>query len=474
MEFKDLHELKTELSPAVVIDGGLIICDAEGPPAASIDRLVRTAVFSSDPGLRDVARFVIRQTAAARGACVASIQPLYQARGRGECSGFTVPAINIRGMTYDVARAAIRAAMSLRVGALIFEIARSEIGYTRQRPAEYATAVLAAALRESWRGPVFLQGDHYQVNAKKFAREPDSERDAIKSLIEESIPAGFLNIDIDASTVVDLSRPDVDQQQRLNFELTAWFTRLIRQKQPAGVTISVGGEIGEVGGKNSTPEELRVFMNGYLAELRTPAGTDGLAGISKISIQTGTTHGGIPLPDGRIAEVKIDFDVLRALSRIAREEYGLAGAVQHGASTLHEEAFDHFPPTGTAEIHLATGFQNMIYDHPSFPDPLRREIHLYLEKTCAEERKEGMTDEQFLYKTRKKAFGPFKKQLWDLPAGVREAITRDLEARFALLYRKLAVTDTAEMVANHVPLVTVPAPLPAHLAGEEGGRTARR
>ena len=38
---------------------------------------------------------------------------------------------------------------------------------------------------------------------------------------------------------------------------------MIRDLEPAGITISVGGEIGEVGGKNSTVEELRAFMDGY-------------------------------------------------------------------------------------------------------------------------------------------------------------------------------------------------------------------
>ena len=77
-------------------------------------------------------------------------------------------------------------------------------------------------------------------------------------------------------------------------------------------------------------------------------------------------HGGVPLPDGGVAEVKLDFEVLRELGVVARE-YGLAGAVQHGASTLPDELFHRFPAVETAEIHLATGFQNALYEHPAFP-----------------------------------------------------------------------------------------------------------
>ena len=468
MEFKDLREMKDALTPCMEIDRGVTLRKGSTVPPAVVDRLAWTAVFSSDAGLRDAARYLIREAASARGAFVASIQLLYDAMGRGECGGFTVPAINIRGMTYDVARAVMRSARALEVGTVIFEIARSEMGYTEQRPAEYAAAVLAAALREDWRGPVFIQGDHFQMNAKKFARDPDAERSAIMKLIEESVPAGFLNIDIDTSTLVDLSRPTITEQQRLNFELAAEFTRAIRRLEPKGVTISVGGEIGEVGGKNSTPQELEAYMDGYIGALSAGGGRP--KGISKISVQTGTTHGGIPLPDGRIAEVKLDFEALRTLSEIARKSYGMAGAVQHGASTLPEEAFDHFPAMGTAEIHLATGFQNIILDHDAFPADLRAEIRAHLSQSCADERKPGMTEEQFLYKTRKKCFGPFKRRMWELPASVRSLMARDLEARFELLFRKLNVAGNSGLTNSKIPKVAVPAPVPASLANTSGRR----
>ena len=238
----------------------------------------------------------------------ASIQSLYEAMGRKELGGFTVPAINIRGITYDVAQAVFRAAIKGNVGPVLFEIARSEIGYTKQRPLEYTCAVMAAAVKSGWRGPVFLQGDHFQINAKKFAADAEKETQTVKNLIREAIVAGFYNIDIDTSTLVDLSQPTVKDQQRTNFTLAAELTTLIRDLEPEGITVSVGGEIGEVGGKNSTVDELQVFMDGYLEELKKRG--EAFKGISKISVQTGTTHGGVPLADGTVAKVKIDFDVL--------------------------------------------------------------------------------------------------------------------------------------------------------------------
>jgi fructose/tagatose bisphosphate aldolase len=284
---------------------------------------------------------------------------------------------------------------------------------------------------------------------------------AVKNLIWEAIEAGFYNIDIDTSTLVDLAEATVKEQQRLNYSLAAELTTMIRDLEPSGTCISVGGEIGEVGGKNSTVEELHAFMEGYLETLQQD-GAD-LKGISKISVQTGTTHGGVPLADGTVAKVKLDFDTLEKLSAAARKEYGLAGAVQHGASTLPEEAFDRFPATGTAEVHLATGFQNIIYDSPSFPAALRGQVYDYLKKEAASERKEGDTEEQFFYKTRKKGIGPFKKEFWDLPVPVREAIGAELEAQFALLFRKLNVGGTMAAVNRHVKPVDVPLKTPAGL-----------
>ena len=427
-----------------------------------IDDLIRTAVFAPDEGTRAAARWLIRRTAAAAGISVSSIQGLYEAMGRGEVSGFTVPATNIRALTYDTAQAVFRAALAGGVGAMIFEIARSEIDYTRQRPEEYTCAVLAAALKTGYRGPLFLQGDHFQVGAKKYAKDPEAEVKAVKDLIWEAIDAGFYNIDIDTSTLVDLTEPTVARQQRLNYTLAAELTTMIRDLEPSGITISVGGEIGEVGGKNSTVEELRAFMDGY-REVLEKSGT-GLKGISKISVQTGTTHGGVPLADGSVARVKLDFDTLQKLSAVARTDYGLAGAVQHGASTLPNEAFDRFPPTGTAEIHLATGFQNIVYDSPNFPSDLRAKIYDYLKKEAASDRKEGDTEEQFIYKTRKKGVGPFKRELWDLPPAVRAALGRELEAQFTLLFRKLNVGGTLATVKSFVPPVDVPLKPPAGLA----------
>jgi hypothetical protein len=435
------------LGDAIGLAAGRVECHRpEALQTERMDRVAQLAVFGNI-AVRDQARALLWDIGQAVGVRVASIHDLYVARGRGECGGFTVPAINIRMMAYDSARAVFRAAIARQAGALILEIARSEIAYTDQRPAEYVAVMLAAALREGFRGPLFIQGDHSQVNAKKYQADPATEVAEVEKLISEEIAAGFFNIDVDTSTLVDLSFPSLDEQQRANYERAAEISAFIRDRQPADVTISIGAEIGEVGTQNSTVPELHAFMDGYLRTLKSLGDYEGT---SKISVQTGTSHGGIVLPDGSIAAVKLDLAALEALSKAARDDYGMAGAVQHGASTLPSNAFGNFPRIETAEIHLATNFQNIIFDHPALPADLRTAMYQWLDVNAAGERKPADSDEQFYYKTRKKAIGPFKRAVWELPAVVRQQIGADLEQMFGFLFDQLRIGDTAALVRRLV------------------------
>ncbi|MEA2237094.1 MAG: tagatose 1,6-diphosphate aldolase GatY/KbaY [Thermoanaerobaculia bacterium] len=424
----------------------------------NVDQLVHTAVFG-DGDAKANARRTIHMEARRRGAVSSSIYPLYMAFGRKEIEKrFTVPAFNIRALTYDAARALFRVAMRHDVGAFIFEIARSEIGYTEQRPGEYAACVLAAAWREGFEGPVFIQGDHFQASAKKWATPEGqtAEMKALESLIDEALAAEFYNIDIDTSTLVDLDFPTRDEQQRANYEGTAHLTKYIRARQPQGMTVSVGGEIGEVGKYNTHPEEVRAYADGLKRLLGDTTG------ISKISVQTGTSHGGVPLADGSIAQAKIDFDVLRETTRICREEYGMAGSVQHGASTLPESVFNRFPEAEAVEIHLATGFQNMILDAPTLPQEIKNGIHDFCFEHCLDERKPEQTDEQFVYTTRKKALGPFKRRMWEMDASAKDPIIRELEEKFEFLMEKLGVFGTKDIVAKYIK--AMPNELPEYAA----------
>ena len=278
---------------AHVAEDKLVIDDAAGFRSTAAADLAWTAAFGDD-ATAEAARWIVWEASQALGAQSASIQELYMARSRGEVSGFSVPAMNLRAQTFDMARTIYETAQKQDVGALILEIARSEQTYTFQRPMDFATSVYAGAIAAGWTGPIFVQGDHYQFNAKKYAADPEAMTEEIRRACRLAIDAGYRNIDIDSSTLVDLSKPNLDEEQKENYTRAAELTALIRSLEADGVTVSVGGEIGEVGKVNSTVDELKAYLDGYDAVLGKLA--PGAKGLSKVSVQTGTSHGGVPLP----------------------------------------------------------------------------------------------------------------------------------------------------------------------------------
>ncbi len=467
MAHETIQALLHDLAPAARVDeqGQLHIVD-EVRLRAAMDWLQVDGTFGPAP-VKSLARWIVWEAGQALYAQPESINDFYMARGEGKYGALTVPAMNIRGLPYPTMRAAFRAALKRNVGAMIFEIARSEMGYCDLRPAEYTMNVIAAALREGFRGPLFIQGDHFQVSLKAYGKDPEKELQIVRDLIDEALEGGFFNIDIDTSTLVDLDKATLPEQQYLNYSLAAQLSKYIRDREPAGITVSLGGEIGEVGGHNSTVDELRAYMDGYNAELEklAPAST----GLSKISIQTGTAHGGVVMADGSLASVKIDFDVLRELSNVARDEYGMGGAVQHGASTLPDEMFRKFAEEGACEVHLATGFQTTIFNHPALPAHMKQAVRDYVFAHLQSERGAKDSDEQFVYKAGKKTWGPLKAEWAMLSEADLAPIMQTLEDKFGFLFEQLGVVDTVDLVQTYVTSTIIHKPLPAEDVAEVVG-----
>ncbi|MCX6059498.1 MAG: class II fructose-bisphosphate aldolase [Chloroflexi bacterium] len=458
-QIKELLEL---VENSLSVDGATVKVTDAAKFKKNVGKLVERSALASDSSA-GWSRYLIRSAALELGIYPASIHELYLARGRGDAPmTFTTPAFNLRALSYHAACAMFRAAKKIDGGAFIFELARSEMSYTAQRPSEYATNIFAAAIAEGFVGPVFIQGDHFQVSAKKYGIDPQAELKAVRELSIESMEAGFFNIDVDTSTLVDISLSTVPEQQALNSQLSAELSAFIRENEPEGVTISIGGEIGEVGTNNSTEPELRAYMDGYNTALKKLA--PGKSGLSKISVLTGTSHGGTVLADGTIAKVTIAFDVLRDLSRVARKEYSMGGTVQHGASTVAEENFHQFVTNEAIEVHLATNFATMFFDN--IPADLKAEMYAWLDINSAGERKTGMTDEQFYYKARKNAIGAFKAKSYALPEEEIAKLGVAWESQFDKLFNLLGVTDTKQIVEKFVPTVKI-APKLADYVKEE-------
>lgn len=138
----------------------------------------------------------------------------------------------------------------------------------------------------------------------------------------------------------------------------------------------------------------------------------------------------------------------------------MAGAVQHGASTLPGEQLARFPATGATEIHLALGFNNLIFDHPSLPGAIRDQIRDYVFGQHASERAPGETDAQFLYNTRKKAWKVVKKPFWEMPEEAQAEIMRSLQGMFRDMFTWMNVGGTSGLVLDHTTMIKVPPPVP--------------
>src|ERR1700691_761957 len=143
--------------------------------AFDVDAIVQKLVLSDNIKEKETLAREIQAQAQTKGIFLASIHDVYMARGKGQGKNFTVPAMNLRSLTYYLARAIFRTAKRLNAGAFIFEIAKSEMGYTNQPPIEYASVVLAAAIKEGHTGPVFIQADHCQIKASAYVENKAKE-----------------------------------------------------------------------------------------------------------------------------------------------------------------------------------------------------------------------------------------------------------------------------------------------------------
>jgi fructose/tagatose bisphosphate aldolase len=445
------------------VEGNLVTVANESILRANIGKLAQASAL--DGGERAAqARYLIRAAALALDVIPASIHDLYLARGREAFSQvWTTPAFNLRAMPFDCARAAFRSARKVDASAMIFELARVELGWTGQTLAEYAASILAAAIAEGFRGALFLQGDHFQISA---SLPLEQEKAAVEKLITEAIAAGIFNIDVDTSTLVDLSKLTVPEQQTVNATLSAQLAVHIRNVQPPGVTISIGGEIGEVGGQVSTPEELRAYMSQFNKQF-----APNQPGLCKVSIHTGTAHGGNVLPDGKMAKINIDFDTLKNLAQIARIEYGMGGAVQHGASTLLIENLSKFVTYGAIEVHLATAIMTTFYRH--IPIELKGEIFAWLDEHFAVERTPEMTDVQFHHNFQMHALAPFKAAVWNLSTDVKEKLLAAWEAQFDMLFDRLGCAGTRPIVERFIHPAKIQPKLEDYLTYQSIGQTIR-
>ncbi|HBU08855.1 MAG TPA: hypothetical protein DEA99_06705, partial [Candidatus Omnitrophica bacterium] len=277
---------------------------------------------------------------------------------------------------------------------------------------------------------------------------------------------------------------EIVRDQIINAQETAMDTLQVRALEPEGITVTVGGEIGEVGKKNSEPGEFTAFTELYnkmlgfmttkiaqgkedeilqivgspkgvwskeaLYNLRTKYNQYQTApGLRKIAIQTGTGHG---------VGGQIDFKAMQALAQLGRE-YGVL-VVQHGASTLPESEFSKIMENGAGEVHLATDYMTVVLrdlkaNHQDIYQTILKDA---MEKTKKSEDELWKKAAEF-----RNSLTLIKESTYNLSKSSQERIGDQLAIKFSNTMKSLGVENTRNLVKDIVPALT-PA-LPARPSG---------
>jgi hypothetical protein len=154
--------------------------------------------------------------------------------------------------------------------------------------------------------------------------------------------------------------------------------------------------------------------------------------------------------------MQVDFELISKLSTQARD-FGWSGLVQHGASTLRNEDLALLPDAGVIEVHLATQIQNILFDHPAFPQDLRNQM--IAELTATTHGAEGdilddsaqLSEAQRFYQARWAAWGIYKTELWQFPAQVLDPICNSLADWVADIFKVLKVENQQAVLQKFYP-----------------------
>jgi hypothetical protein len=444
MLFRTAIDIESTLRGVVEIKGNEVeVVDADRLREACIDRLVYNAIFHESEEFRYFLQWLIREVAAKLVVYPTSIQGLHEAAVLGVAPVFTAPALSLHALSYDVARACFRAARETGAGAFIFGYTDEVAGYGFQPPAEYATCILAAAIREGYQRAVFLQSDNIRIGRASYQVSRDDEIDRLKERIEEAITAGFFNIDLDTSSLADFSHPSFPEQHQQSGRECAELVAFIREIEPEELSVDIGAEIKAMGDGNLTADQFRAFMESFYVQLNLPGGKKDL---SKIVVLVG--------------EADVDLNLVRDLGEIARREYGLSLAVRSGITPIPETLFPQFPGNNVSELHLVAPFEDLIFDHEAFPVELKKDIYRWIDSEWPGERQAGVSGEAFYRATRKRALLPFKRALWDLPQELRDQMMADVQAKVVSYFDMLRVSNTTGLVRDAVDIEKMGLPAP--------------
>lgn len=439
--FADIAQLQESLQGVVKLRQGseLRLLVPQMFRGELVDRFVYTSILGGTQKLRHLCSLILRSAALAHGIWCDSIHPFYKTLSTGRKAVMTIPAYNVRGLTYSIVRTIFRTAQKLNAGPFIIEISPHEMSFTQQRADEIGACVLGAALRENYFGPVFIQGDHFKIDAHRSQQEKLTDTNRMQSLISDAIGNGFYNFDIDATHSLTCEHQAGRDALQDHFERVARVCEFIRQAQPQGVTAAMGVEFGSMSRlltqKDLVLREIDMLQSNLAALQVTP-------GLTKICFHLDSDTNA--MDNGLVPHISqsLSQEVLSALSGLSvqlKSMLQIAGLEIHAGSGISHSVLDNLPSNGIVEVHLGTQIQDIIFDHPRFPIGLTEEIHSYLETHCSMDLQAQTSRDYFYYTARKKSWGPFKKAICSLDERTKAAILQDIEKEVSLNFELLRV-----------------------------------
>lgn len=347
-----------------------------------------------------------------------------------------VMAANIR-ITHS-ARGIMMAAKEMNA-AVLFEIARSEVGYTGQPPQMFMDSIIKCAADTGFDQPYAVHGDHITIK--------ENTQEAIESaqdLIDAEIAAGFTSYAIDASHNFDADAETTEEQLADNIEITTKLAGLI--PEDAGLEVEVG-EVGradpETGEKMiTTVDETVTFINA-LHE----------AGIKPdlLAINNGSIHGNIFDKDGNIVEqVGIDIERTKAIVDAIRP-LGVKLA-QHGITGTPLRLMHLLIGAGIAKGNVGTQWQNVVVANMD-PELLKKMEEWTLESEYAKKmkaKKPEISEKELIAKNIKRSIKVFKDEIDSMDMQYTERIDEATKKSALGFFDAFKAEGTADIVRDYI------------------------
>lgn len=294
--------------------------------------------------------------------------------------------------------------------ALLFEIAKSEVGYTGQSPAEFYQKITETARQIDFDTPYAIHGDHITIKENT----PEAIASA-KNLIEQEVAAGFTSYAIDASHNFNFDGKTEREQLSDNIEITVKLADLI----PRDASLEV--EVGEVGRTNAdgtkkltTVAESVAFIEALKEQGVKP---------DLLAINNGSIHGNIFDEQGNIVEqVGIDIERTKAIVDAIRP-LGVKLA-QHGITGTPLRLMHLLIDAGISKGNVGTNWQNIVVENLP-QDVLAKMESWTLESEHAKKmlaKKPKISRKELVAKNIKHSLKVFKGELLGLPDDVKQKI----------------------------------------------------